>query len=183
MGTKVHGMIDLETLGVNPDSTIITLGAIKFDPYTDAEPHSGLYLRCDIEEQTEQLGRSVDDNTLAWWSRQDQKIQDEAFGEHDDRVDMDQLTKALNKWCVGIDELWCQGPLFDYAILQNLYAGIGKPCPWNFWQIRDSRTLFAMMPQDPRKAIQEELHNALADCYYQAKCVQQSYKHFGVEAR
>ena len=27
MGTKVHGMIDLETLGVNPDSTIITLGA------------------------------------------------------------------------------------------------------------------------------------------------------------
>ena len=52
--------------------------------------------------------------------------------------------------------------------------------PWNYWQIRDSRTLFAMMPQDPRKAIQEELHNALADCYYQAKCVQQSYKHFGV---
>ena len=29
-----------------------------------------------------------------------------------------------------------------------------------------------MMPQDPRKAIQEQLHNALADCYYQAKCLQ-----------
>ena len=24
-----------------------------------------------------------------------------------------------------------------------------------------------MMPSDPRKAIQEEMHNALADCYYQ----------------
>jgi hypothetical protein len=36
------------------------------------------------------------------------------------------------------------------------------------------------MPKDPRKDIQEELHNALADCYYQAKCVQKSYKHFGV---
>ena len=51
--------------------------------------------------------------------------------------------------------------------------------PWNYWQIRDSRTLFSMMDRS-RKEIQEELHNALADCYYQAKCVQKSYKHFGV---
>lgn len=175
-----HGMIDLETLGVEPDSVIMTLGAIKFDPFTDDEPYSPLYLRCDIEEQSELLGRSIDDNTIAWWGKQKQEIQDEAFGDHEGRVNMDQLTKAINKFCVGIDYLWCQGPLFDYAILQNLYKQVGKPCPWNFWQIRDSRTLFAMMPQDPRKAIQEELHNALADCYYQAKCVQQTYKHFGV---
>ena len=58
-----HGMIDLETLGVEPDSVIITVGAIKFDPYSDEEPHNGLYLRCDIEEQSEQLGRTIDDNT------------------------------------------------------------------------------------------------------------------------
>ena len=32
-----------------------------------------------------------------------------------------------------------------------------------------------------RKAIQEELHNALADCYYQAKCIQSTFKHFGVK--
>ena len=159
-------MIDLETLGVEPDSVIITLGAIKFDPYTDEDPHSGLYLRCDIEEQSEKYHRTIDENTLEWWGKQKPEIRDEAFGEHEDRVNMEQLTKAINKFCVGVDQLWCQGPLFDYAILQNLYKGVGKPCPWNFWQIRDSRTLFAMMPSDPRKAIQEELHNALADCYY-----------------
>ena len=161
-----HGMIDLETLGVEPDSVIITVGAIKFDPYTDEEPHNGLYLRCDIEEQSEQLGRTIDDNTMEWWTKQPQNIQDEAFGEHKDRVNMDQLTKALNKFCVGVDQLWCQGPLFDYAILQNLYKNIKKPCPWNFWQIRDSRTVFSMMPSDPRKAIQEEMHNALACLLY-----------------
>lgn len=176
-----HGMIDLETLGTNPECVIMTLGAIKFDPFADEEPHSGLYLRCDIEEQTD-LGRTIDDNTLAWWAKQEDAIKEEAFGDHD-RVSMDELTRAINKFCVGVDVLWCQGPLFDYAILQNLYKQIGKPCPWNYWQIRDSRTLFAMMPTDPRKAIQESLHNALADCYYQAKCVQQSYKHFGVKPR
>ena len=48
-----HGMIDLETLGVLPDTVIMTLGAVKFDPYSDAEPHSELYMRLDVEEQTE----------------------------------------------------------------------------------------------------------------------------------
>lgn len=175
----MHGMIDLETLGVEPDSVIMTLGAIKFDPYSDAEPHSPLYLRADVEEQSEYYKRSIDDNTLAWWSRQPQEIQDEAFGDHE-RASCADLAKQLNKWCVGLDYIWCQGPTFDFVILQDFYKKIGQPVPWNYWQIRDSRTLFAMMPQDPRKAIQEELHNALADCYYQAKCVQQSYKHFGV---
>ena len=28
------------------------------------------------------------------------------------------------------------------------------------------------MDEDPRKSIQTDLHNALADAYYQAKCVQ-----------
>ena len=91
-----HGMIDLETLGVEPDSVIITLGAVKFDPFSNKEPDNGLYLRCDIEEQSEKYGRSIDDNTLEWWSRQKKEIKDEAFGDHD-RVNMDSLTKQLNK--------------------------------------------------------------------------------------
>jgi len=176
-----HGMIDLETLGVEPDSVIMTLGAVKFDPFSEVEPHTPLYLRCDVEEQTETYGRRIDDNTLAWWSKQSQEIQDEAFGDEHERVTCDDLAKKLNKWCVGLDYIWCQGPTFDFTILQNFYKNIKKPCPWNYWQIRDSRTLFAMMPYDPRKDIQESLHNALADCFYQAKCVQKSYKHFGVK--
>jgi len=174
-------MIDLETLGVDPDSVILTLGAVKFDPFTDSEPHSEVYLKLDTEEQ-ETLGRRIDDNTLAWWSKQSESVTKEALSE-EGRISVLDFTKHINKFCVGIDYLWCQGPLFDYAMLQNLYTQLGEPCPWNFWQIRDSRTLFAMMPQDPRKAIQEDLHNALADAYYQAKCVQQSYKHFGVKPR
>ena len=83
-----HGMIDLETLGVEPDSVIMTLGAIKFNPFTDDEPHTPLYLKCDVEEQSEKLNRTIDDNTLAWWSRQPKDIQEEAFGDHN-RVAMD----------------------------------------------------------------------------------------------
>jgi len=177
----LDGMIDLETLGVEPNSVILTLGAIKFDPFSAAEPHGELYLKLNTEEQ-ESLGREIDDNTLAWWAKQSDSVKNEALSEGD-RISVSEFLKEINKFCVGLDNLWCQGPLFDYAMLQNLYRQAGEPCPWNFWQIRDSRTLFAMMPQDPRKQIQEELHNALADSYYQAKCVQQTYKHFGVTKR
>ena len=174
----VHAMIDLETLGTKPDCTIISIGAIKFDPFTNIEPHNGIYYKADIDEQSE-LGRTVDDSTLEWWGKQDSKIRDEALTEGD-RTSVDVITDELNKFLVGVDGIWAQGPAFDIVILENLYRQLNKPTPWNFWQIRDSRTLFAMMPQDPRKSIQQDLHNALADCYFQAKCVQQSYKHFGI---
>jgi len=175
----VHGMIDIETLGVDPECVVLTIGGIKFNPFSEAEPHTGLYLRCNVDEQTE-LGRTIDENTLAWWGKQKPKIRDEALSD-DDRVTLNEVTKQINKFCVGLDYIWCQGPTFDFTILQNLYKTIGKPVPWNYWQIMDSRTLFKLMPKDPRKEIQSDLHNALADCYFQAKCVQKTYKVLGIK--
>ena len=104
-----HGMIDLETLSTKPDATVLTVGAIKFDPYTDLEPHSGLYLRLNVDEQSE-LDRHVDQGTLEWWAKQDEKIRNEALGD-EDRVQLTEFVRQLNKWCVGLDELWCQGPI------------------------------------------------------------------------
>ena len=46
-----HGMIDLETLDTLPSCTVLSLGAVKFDPLNDSEPHSELYLKIDIDEQ------------------------------------------------------------------------------------------------------------------------------------
>jgi len=96
------------------------------------------------------------------------------------RTSLTESTNQLNKWLVGVDEIWAQGPAFDIVILENLYEQLGIPRPWNFWQIRDSRTAFSMMPTDPRKAIRTDAHNALADCYYQAKCIQQTFNHFKI---
>jgi hypothetical protein len=175
---STHAMIDLETLGTNPDCVILTLGAVKFNPYTFDEPYSPLHIRVDVDGQTE-MGRTIDENTLAWWATQSDSVREEALSDTD-RISLDDFTKQINRYCVGVDYLWCQGPLFDYAILQHLYLQLEKPAPWNYWQIRDSRTLFGLLPTDPRKEIQQELHNALADSYFQAKCVQKAYKHFGI---
>lgn len=178
---SIHAMIDLETFGTKPDCVITSLGVIKFDPYTDTEPYDGLYLKLDIDEQNE-LNRSVDDDTMAWWGKQEASVRNEALSE-EGRTNLTEALSQINKSLVGVDKIWAQGPVFDIAILEHLYRQLNTPTPWNFWQIQDSRTLFNLMPVDPRKAIQEDLHNALADCYYQAKCVQQTFKHFRVTKR
>ena len=174
----IHGMIDLETLSTNPNATILTVGGVKFDPYTMAEPSQGMYFRVDVNSQTE-MGRDVMQETVNWWSKQPKEISDEAFSD-DNRASLDDMIKKINKFSVGVDVFWCQGPLFDYAILQDIYKQLGYPVPWQYWQIRDSRTLFSLVPKDPDEE-RTGLHNALEDCYFQAKKVQRVYKQLGIK--
>lgn len=174
----IHGTIDLETLDTKPGATILSLGAVKFDPKSDSEPHSELYIKIDIDEQ-DKLGRSVSDSTIEWWSKQDPAAMEEAF-DPEGRLSVEEALRQVTKWCVGLDVLWGQGYGFDMTILEDMYRSVGMPIPWNFWQVRDSRTLFAACNKDPRKILgQNNLHNALADAYFQGKGIQLAYKEIG----
>ena len=169
-----HATIDIETLGTNPDTVVLTIGGIKFNPREDDGLHSEFYYRVDINEQLES-GRSVLESTLDWWSKQDKSVYEEAMSV-DNRTPVLEVLKALNKWLVGVDKIWCQGPVFDIGILENLYKQIGLHHNWPFYIIRDSRTLFGLMDKDPRKEIDFAAHNALADAIVQSLCIQKVYK-------
>jgi exodeoxyribonuclease VIII len=132
----------------------------------------------DVDEQTA-LGREVQEDTLAWWISQADDIREEALGENE-RVSLDTLYRDLNRFLVGANNIWAQGPLFDFAILENLYRQMGWPTPWQYWQIRDSRTLFGVHG-DPRVKGKAGLHNALEDCVSQATAVQQVYNKLGIQ--
>ena len=137
-----------------------------------------MYFRVDVNAQTN-MGRDVMQDTVNWWSKQPKEISDEAFSD-DNRMSLDDMIKTINKFSVGVDVFWCQGPLFDYAILQDIYRQLGHPVPWQYWQIRDSRTLFSLVPRDMNEN-RTGLHNALEDCYFQARKVQKVYKQLGIK--
>jgi len=172
-------MLDLETLGTQPGCVILTLGAVKFNPYDTQEPGPGLYIRPDVDEQIAR-GREVQEDTLAWWAQQNEEVREEALGT-EGRVPVEEMYRQLNRFLVGTNNIWAQGPVFDIAILENLYMQYGWPTPWQFWQISDSRTLFKVHG-DPRKKT-ELLHNALADCVSQAEAVQKIYADLGLKKR
>ena len=173
-----HATIDIETLGTSPDAVVLTIGGIKFDPTADDGLHSEFYYRIDADEQIE-MGRSVMESTLEWWEKQSEEVKAEAL-EPTGRVPVEDTLKSLNKWLVGVDKLWCQGPVFDIGILENLYKGADLHYNWSFWNIRDSRTLFGLMPKDPRKEMNFAAHNALADAIVQSLCIQKVYKELGL---
>ena len=172
--------LDIETLSTTPDSVILTIGAVKFDPYSDYISDDALYLKIDIEQQLE-MGRNVSDDTIEWWAKQDPKVREEAIGDSGDRISVQQLQRELNKFLVGASDIWCQGPVFDIGILENLYRQISCPIAWNFWQVRDSRTLFGVHG-DPREKNKTGLHNALEDAYSQAVGVQTIYRRLNLSA-
>ena len=170
-------MLDLETLGVTNNAVILTVGCVKFDPFNTDEPHSPLYFAIDINEQQDK-GRIVDNGTVEWWGKQSQAAQDAAMIE-EGRVSMEDAAAQISKFMVGVNKVWAQGPLFDIAMLEDFYAMVGKTVPWQFYNIRDSRTVFDM-GDDSAKRGNGDAHNALADAFCQAQAVQQIYKQLGV---
>lgn len=172
-------MLDLETLDTSPTSVILTFGAVKFDKFSENDPDdsTAIYLRLDMDSQSE-LGRTINPDTVVWWGNQSKESQEEAFSE-ENRVSLEDFTTQLNKYIVGCDKIWAQGTTFDIVIIENLYRMLGKPIPWAYWQVRDSRTLFDL-GDDSIKKNNASAHNALADAYFQAKSVQAIYKQLGV---
>jgi len=175
-----HGMIDLETLDTRPSCTVLSLGAVKFNPLDSTEPHSELYFKICVDDQ-DRLGRTTSNSTIEWWSKQDPKAMEEAF-DQTGAITVEDAMRQLTKWMVGVDTLWGHGYGFDITIIEDMYRNIGMPIPWNFWIVKDSRTLFGCCEKDPRKVLkQENLHNALADAYFQAKGVQYAYNELGLK--
>jgi hypothetical protein len=171
----IAAMLDLETLDTTADAQILTIGGVKFDPDSGAKPYADFYYRLELDSQ-DAKGRTISEDTMAWWSRQDDKIILEAFGDHN-RHSVEEMLVALKKWYVGVDEVWAQGICFDIGMLENLHRQYGYPIPWSFWKVKDSRTIFGLMKKDPRKNFIFDAHNALEDARIQAKCVQLAKAH------
>lgn len=168
-------MVDLETLATTPDSVILTIGAFKFDPWgsnVDRSEHNYFYRRVDTET-CEELGMVVDPGTLDWWSKQQPEIIEEAFNP-EDRVPVAKVIDDFHKFSWGCDAFWSHGSIFDIMILETYFRKLKKNLPWNFWQIRDTRTIFDLGydPEMPKNS----KHNALEDAYRQAVGVQTMYR-------
>ena len=173
-----HGMVDLETLGNSHDTVVLTIGACKFDPFSNAEPIEKLHLKLDTTSQ-ESMGRQVNDDTLAWWGKQPAEIRREAFSP-DDRVSIQDAHAVISEWAKDISTIWCQGPSFDFPIIKHLFESNDLVVPWNWWRERDARTVQTLIPFDKKDIIKFEAHRADEDCVAQSKTVQYVFKELNI---
>ena len=168
-------MFDLETLDTKPTAVILSLGAVKFDPKTESVPDQlpKLLLKFDIDAQND-LGRTTSDDTIEWWGKQPPHIQEEAFG-LEGRTPLHEAIDQFHRFVWNSDRVWSQG-CFDIVIVEDLYRMVGRTPPWNYWQIRDSRTLFDFVDG---KMDRSKHHDAMEDALEQARAVQRALKKIG----
>ena len=166
-----HLMIDMETMAVSPNAVILSLGAVHFDPYS-SDIMDEIYFKIDLDDQ-DKLGREIDPNTLDWWSKQDPEIMEEAFSQTG-RLPLATAIDQFHKFAWGCSAFWSHGATFDLVIIENIYRQLGRPLPWQYWQLRDTRTLFDL-GQDPEMP-KDAKHDALADAIRQAVGVQNIYR-------
>jgi hypothetical protein len=173
-----HLMIDLETMAVSPRAVVLSLGAVHFNPWGKGYGDK-LYFRINIEDQ-DMLQREIDNNTLDWWAKQDPAIMEEAFG-LEDRVPLIDAIDRFHKFAWGCNAFWSHGSTFDLMVIQDIYTQLNKPLPWNYWQLRDTRTLFDLGVDPDMPAC--EKHNALQDAIRQAVGVQNVYSKLKIRQR
>ncbi|EHX2720535.1 3'-5' exoribonuclease, partial [Escherichia coli] len=168
-----HMMIDLETMGKNPDAAVISIGAIFFDPQTgDIGPEFSKTIDLDT------AGGVIDRDAVKWWLKQSREAQSAILA---DEIPLDDALLQLREF---IDEnsgeffvqVWGNGTSFDNVILRRSYERQGIPCPWRYHNDRDVRTIVELGKTiyfDARTVIPFEgvRHNALDDARHQAKYV------------
>ncbi|HCO8297361.1 TPA: 3'-5' exoribonuclease [Escherichia coli] len=168
-----HLMIDLETMGKNPDAPIISLGAIFFDPQTG---EMGPEFSKTIDLDT--AGGVIDRDVIKWWLKQSREAQSAILT---DEIPLDDALLQLREFidensCGFYVRVWGNGANFDNVILRRSYERQGIPCPWRYCNDRDVRTIVELgnsIGFDARMDIpfEGERHNALDDARYQAKYV------------
>ncbi|WP_150318541.1 exonuclease, partial [Escherichia coli] len=169
----IHLMIDIETMGKNPNAAIISIGAIFFDPQTgDMGPEFSKTIDLDT------AGGVIDRDVIKWWLKQSREAQSAILT---DEIPLDDALLQLREFIAENSgeffvQVWGNGANFDNVILRRSYERQGIPCPWRYYNDRDVRTIVELgkaIDFDARTAIpfEGERHNALDDARYQAKYV------------
>ena len=169
-------MIDLETLGTNVDSQILSIGACAFGPDGISDTfYTVINLPQDQHVKTTP-------GTLAFWLGQGSEALS-AIWATDMKLDEPEALIALAHWLQGFAGehiIWANGTKFDLGMLEHAYKEFLMTPPWFHNADRCMRTLRAHVGR-----INIDFngipHHALDDAKYQALYVIQAHNILGLE--
>lgn len=157
-----HAMLDIETLGTRPGAIVLSIAMVRFSD----EAHFSINLK---QDEQRALGMEIDQSTHDWWAKQDRAAWDAATVNPISLVPALQYVTTWLNWA-GPDRLiWCHGATFDCPLVGELYRRVGLPCPWNFWEVRDTRTLYDLAGINVKDYPVPPPHIALNDAISQTR--------------
>jgi len=140
-------MFDVETLGTESNSVLLSLACIHFDPQSKPSyqelKDSAFFVKFSVRDQVDNYGRKINKGTLEWWQKQCQNVKNWSFiPDKSDKTLLEGL-QEFHAWARSKDDgkcwVWARGSL-DEVILQacERQAGLDHVFTYNRW--RDVRT-------------------------------------------
>ena len=159
-------MLDLETMGNNPESPIIAIGAVSFNKNGIGEE---FYEVIDLESSIS-AGAVPDASTIMWWMKQSDSARAQ-FNSNQAIIlaeGLRRFTTYLSQFDLKDVRVWGNGAAFDNVILAGAYRMCGQTQPWKFWNDMCYRTIKNMNLNIKIDVRSGTYHNALDDAKTQA---------------
>ena len=179
-----HCMLDIETLGIRPGSVILSIGAVKFDLYSDtpvpmpgdpATLHMTFTAHVSVTDSVRH-GLTIDPSTVLWWLAQSEVARQDVVQGQRAAMPLQQALIAFSCWLSNSPPakyVWAHGATFDPVLLAAAYIAADVDNPMNFRNVRDTRTLYAMakdlIPNPPAWPEPPLQHAAIWDAWTQAE--------------
>ena len=182
-------MIDLETLGTQPGSIILSIGAVIFDPTLPPDNCITDEFSCVIDLQScIEANLTASASTIKWWSTQSleaRKVLIKASdAESKTNLTLTNALIALANFMPSDAIVWSNGANFDQPLLDVAYNHVDKQVPWKYYNSRCYRTFTALCEQ--KKALAPPVilaHDALEDAKWQTHHMMIIAKHMGLTIR
>lgn len=169
-------MLDLETLSLDSNACIVSIGAVAFDIET-GKTGGEYHLKLNVLEQMVN-GANVELDTLSWWSSQKEEAKKKLLSGKE--VSVRFALEKLNDFVIGACtckandiRIWGNGSGFDNVVLRNLYKRSKIDFALPYWCDCDVRTIVNFMSKEAKDNIKfiGVKHDAIADCKHQIKLV------------
>jgi hypothetical protein len=141
-------IFDVETLGKESNSVILSMAAIYFNPDDKPSPKEMLdgsfFVKFDVADQMKRLQRKVGKTTMQWWAKQCDIVREASFKpspKHD--MKFEDGYELMRKWAESKNDancwVWARGNL-DQLVLDSIEEQLEIKPIWTFSRWRDVRT-------------------------------------------
>ena len=178
-------MLDIEAIGEGFGGVVTSIGALQFCPITGA---TGKEFKVNIAVQSAiNKGMHVSQGPLEFWFDQPKEAQQAMF---QDAIPIEEALSKMNSWITKLNDpqdedkyfdrrdvyWWANGGNYDFTMVDGCYNACKSSFrPWSRRNIMDWRTIKHLLGYRADDSIYEDnLHDALSDCYRQVKMVKET---------
>lgn len=180
-------VFDVETLGKDSSSVILSMACIYFNPeekksYQELKD-SAFFVKLDAADQIQRLGRTTKKSTMEWWAKQCTNVKNKSFRPSVEDVTPEVAIEKMREWSTQFPKhdsciVWARGNL-DQLVLDSMEEQLEVKPVFYYSRWRDVRTAIDFIIGSPSgyakvdypgfdPKIHVTKHNPVDDCAYDA---------------